>query len=67
MDPSGKWHAALRDLADECGVSVSDIVDDWNYRAAILFYDGQLKWDQAEANAYACVVKFYRDRNRKAG
>lgn len=47
-DPSGEHHQAIREIADESGRDVVDLLDLWDERAATRQYDGNLSRADAE-------------------
>lgn len=58
-DPTGAHHAACRDIADEAGVDVTLVVEDWSHRAAIRQYDGNVTQADAERLAVDDVREQY--------
>jgi hypothetical protein len=50
-DPNDGWHRVCRALADECGLDVADVLDEWEERAAVREYCGET--DRALANRLA--------------
>lgn len=50
-DPTGEHHAACRDIADEAGRDVVDVLEAFAERAAIRVYDAGMTMADAEAAA----------------
>lgn len=65
-DPTGAHHAACRDIADEAGVDVADVLDAWSERAAVRQYDGNVSIDEAERLAVDDVRSQYVKQLRLA-
>ena len=61
-DPGGRHHASLRDLADQHGVPVAELVESWSERAACRTYLGGVSVQEAEALAVADVREWLERR-----
>ena len=52
-DPGGRWHAACAYLAREARAPIIDVLDEWDERAAIAEFVGNLPRAESEAQAFA--------------
>jgi hypothetical protein len=59
-DPDGAYHRRCRELADLAGVDVSDVLDEWEERAAVREYLGETSRDEANRLAMADVIERLR-------
>ncbi len=57
MNP--EHYASLLLIADESGVALHDVCDDWEYRAAIREYDAGMNRDRAERMAVDDVRRLH--------
>lgn len=60
IDPTGRYHRDLCDLAREVGADPEDVIDEWHDRAATRRYLGLFDNAEAERLAYADTVERYR-------
>lgn len=58
-DPSGEHHEAIAEIARAVGVDVSDMLDDWDHRAAVMEYDGYVSRAEAERIAVEDIRAMY--------
>lgn len=64
IDPTGRYHRDLCELAREVGADPSDVIDEWHERAACRRYLGQIDNAEAERLAYDDTVdRFRRQRS----
>jgi len=54
-DPTGEYHARLRELADRHEIDVGDLLDEFDERAAVREYCGETDRAAAERLAFADV------------
>jgi hypothetical protein len=55
VDPSGRYHASIAELAAHAGRDVADMLDAWDERATAYVYDGRDR-GEAERLAYEDLV-----------
>lgn len=60
IDPTGRYHRDLCDLAREVGADPEDVIDEFSERAACRRYLGGVDNAEAERLAYADTVERYR-------
>ena len=52
-DPGTRWHAACAYLARDAKAPIIDVLDEWDERAAIAEFVGNLPRAESEAQAFA--------------
>lgn len=58
-DPTGEWHRRLAALSQEKDIDFDALVEDWDYRAAVLEYDANSSRAEAERLAFEAVAEFH--------
>lgn len=59
-DPTGEYHVKCRELADELGMDIGDVMDDWDHAAAIRQYDGNTIRDEANRLGFEDIAVMLR-------
>lgn len=59
-DPTGRYHELARELANEVGCLVEDVLDEFDERASILEYERENAQDEAERLAWEHTASRFR-------